>query len=300
MRIVEGLWDVARPAAALALAQIRRRPWLHRPLHALAVRLARRRLGSILIKEVLEEQYLTAYDYDRWVETHDTLGEADRQAIAVHIARMAVRPTISVIMPAYNSDERFLREAIASVRGQLYPHWELCVADDASTAPHVWRVLQEEAARDSRIRIVRRPVNGHISAASNSALTLASGEFVALMDHDDLLAPHALYEVAAELEAHPDADMLFSDEDKIDATGRRREPYFKPGWNPELLLGQNLVKHLCVVRRGVLTQVGGFREGFEGSQDYDLVLRVSEATTADRIRHIPAILYHWRRSKSVV
>lgn len=299
MRIVEGLWDVVRPATALALAQIRRRPWLHRPLHAMAVRLAKRRLFSTMIKEVLEEQYLTAYEYDQWVEANDALSEADRQAIAADVAAMEAPPTISVIMPTYNSDPRFLAEAIASVRGQLYPHWELCVADDASTEGHVWAALQAAAATDSRIKIVRRPVNGHISAASNTALDLASGAFVALMDHDDLLAPHALYEVAAEIAAHPDADMLFSDEDKVDEAGRRTEPYFKPGWNPELLLGQNVVKHLCIVRRSLMTRLGGFREGFEGSQDWDLVLRVSETTTADRIRHIPAILYHWRQEQGL-
>lgn len=299
MGFVEGLWDAVRPASALALGWIRRRPWLHKPMHAVAVKLAKRRVFSTLIKEVLEEQYLTAYDYDQWVEKNDTLSEADRAGIAAHIGRMADPPTISVVMTAYNSDERFLREAIASVRGQLYPHWELCVADDASPAPHVWAVLQEAAAQDGRIKVVRRPRNGNISAASNSALGLATGAFVALMDHDDLLAPHALYEVAAELEFHPDADMLFSDEDKVDAEGRRGEPYFKPGWNPELMLGQNVVKHLVVVRRSLMETVGGLREGFEGSQDWDLVLRVSEATTAERIRHIPAILYHWRQAEGL-
>lgn len=299
MGFVEGLWDAVRPASALVLGWIRRRPWLHKPMHAVAVKLAKRRVFSTMIKEVLEEQYLTAYEYDQWVAANDTLTDADRAGIAAHIARMIAPPTISVIMPAYNSDERFLREAIASVRGQLYPHWELCVADDASPAPHVWAVLQEAAAQDSRIKATRRAENGHISAASNTALTLATGAFVALMDHDDLLAPHALYEMAAELEAHPDADMLFSDEDKVDAAGRRGEPYFKPGWNPELMLGQNVVKHLVVVRRSLMEKVGGLRGGFEGSQDWDLVLRVSEATTPARIRHIPAILYHWRQQEGL-
>lgn len=297
MRIVEGVWGLIRPVAAFALHQIRRHTWLHRPVHGVAVRLARQRVFSVMIKEVLEEQYLTAYEYAQWVETYDTLTEADRAAIAAHVAKMTATPTISVVMPTYNSDPRFLREAIASVRGQLYPHWELCVADDASTEPHVWAILQEAAAEDPRIKIVRREANGHISAASNTALSLATGEFVALMDHDDLLAPHALYEVAVEIAAHPDADMVFSDEDKVDAEGGRSDPHFKPGWNPELLLGQNLVKHLCVIRRALAMKVGGFREGFEGSQDWDLALRIAEAT--DRIRHIPAILYHWRQEASL-
>jgi O-antigen biosynthesis protein len=293
MGIVERLWEVVRPAAAVVLDWIRRRPWLHKPVHAVAVRLAKHRLFSMMIKEVLEEQYLTAYEYEQWIAANDVLSEADREAIRADLAGMAAPPTISVIMPAYNSHPRFLQEAIASVRNQLYPHWELCIVDDASPAPHVWPILAEAAAADPRIKIVRRPVNGHISAASNTALELATGAFVALMDHDDLLPPHALYEVAVELQTHPDVDMLFSDEDKVDGEGRRSDPHFKPGWNPELLLGQNLVKHLCVIRRELVASIGGFREGFEGSQDWDLALRVSEVT--DRIRHIPAILYHWRQ-----
>ncbi|MFN3512982.1 MAG: glycosyltransferase family 2 protein [Phenylobacterium sp.] len=297
MGIAQRLWDVLRPAAAVVLDWIRRRPWLHKPVHAIAVRLAKRRLFSMMIKEVLEEQYLTAYEYQQWVAANDTLTEADREAIRADVARMTDPPTISVIMPVYNSDPRFLQEAIGSVRGQLYPHWELCIADDASPAPHVWAILTQAAAEDPRIKIVRRTANGHISAASNSALELATGPFVALMDHDDLLPAHALYEVAAELQAHPEADMLFSDEDKVDSEGRRSDPHFKPGWNPELLLGQNLVKHLCVIRRELIAAIGGFREGFEGSQDWDLALRISEVT--DRVRHIPAILYHWRQESGL-
>jgi GT2 family glycosyltransferase len=295
MRVGERLWDGVRPAFVALLEQSRARPWLHKPIHALAVRASSHPLASRFIKAVLEEHYLTAYEYETWIAEHDTLSDADRAGIAAHIARMAAPPTLSVVMPAYDTEPHLLRAAIASVRGQLYPHWELCVADDASPGDEVWTILQAAAAEDPRIRVVRRPVNGHISAASNSALALATGDFVALMDHDDLLAEAALYEMAAEIEAHPDAELIYSDEDKIDETGLRFDPHFKTGWNPELLLGQNMVKHLAVIRRDVMVRLGGLREGFEGSQDYDLALRAAEAIPAARIRHVPAILYHWRQ-----
>jgi GT2 family glycosyltransferase len=197
-------------------------------------------------------------------------------------------------MPAYNTTEKCLREAIESVRDQLYLNWELCIVDDASPALTVAAVLTELAAIEPRIKWIRRDVNGHISEASNSALALATGEFVALMDHDDLLAETALYEVVAELNAHPEADLIYSDEDRVKDDGTRHTPYFKTDWNPELFLGQNMINHLGVYRRSLIQKVGGFRKGFEGSQDYDLAMRIISATNDDRIRHIPAILYHWR------
>ena len=295
MRVGERLWDGMRPAFVALLEQSRARPWLHKPIHALAVKASGHPLASRFIKAVLEEHYLTAYEYETWIVEHDTLSDADRTGIADHIARMAAPPTLSVVMPAYDTDEHMLGQAIASVRSQLYPHWELCIADDASPGDRVWAILQAAAAQDARIKIVRRPVNGHISAATNSALALATGEFVALMDHDDVLAEHALYEMAAEIETYPDAQLIYSDEDKIDETGLRFDPHFKTGWNPELLLGQNMVKHLVVLRRDLMTRLGGLREGFEGSQDYDLALRVAEVVPAAQIRHVPAILYHWRQ-----
>lgn len=233
-------------------------------------------------------------DYDTWVSLYDTLTPADRQAIAAAVARLPKRPLISIVMPVYNTPEPYLRRALDTVLDQLYPDWELCVADDCSTKEHVARVLQEYAARDRRIKWVRRETNGHISAASNTALEMATGEFVALMDHDDELPPHALYMVAEEIARHPDTDVIYSDEDKIDENGRRYDPYFKTDWNPDLFCGQNMVSHLGVFRRTLLEQIGGFRVGYEGSQDYDLVLRAVERTGRAHIRHIPMILYHWR------
>jgi O-antigen biosynthesis protein len=234
--------------------------------------------------------------YVEWVREADTLSDADRRAIQAHIASLSERPVISVVMAAYETKEPLLRQAIASVRSQLYPHWELCVADDASSSTRVAAVLAEAAAADARIKWVRRVKNGHIAEATNTALGLTTGAFVALMDHDDLLAEQALYEIAVVLNAHPDADLIYTDVDQIDEVGRRRSPYFKPDWNYDLFLGHNFVCHLEVYRRSLVERLGGLRVGYEGSQDYDLALRVVAATTSDRIHHIPAVLYHWRRT----
>jgi GT2 family glycosyltransferase len=233
--------------------------------------------------------------YARWVQEYDTLTDADREGIRRHIATLTWKPLISVVVPVYNTNERHLVEMIESVRRQLYPHWELCLCDDASTEPHVDATLKKYAALDHRIKTVRRETNGHVCAATNAAFALASGEFVALLDHDDLLTEHALYEIAVELNAHPDADVVYSDSDNIDDSGVRSMPYFKTDWDPDLMLGHNMVSHLGVYRRALVEQIGGWRIGFEGSQDYDLMLRAADATTPDRIRHVPAVLYHWRR-----
>jgi len=234
-------------------------------------------------------------EYDRWVREYDTLTDIDRGTIKAHISRLAYKPLISVVMPVYETPEHLLRETISSVRRQLYHNWELCIADDASPSDTVRKVLQAEAAAESRIKWMRRESNGNIAAATNSALTLATGEFVALLDHDDLLAEPALYEIAVELNAHPDANLLFSDEDHIGLDGRRCDPHFKSGWNFDLMLGQNACSHLSVYRRTMLRRLGGLREGFDGSRDYDLALRVAAQSEPQRIRHIPAILYHWRK-----
>ncbi|SDB29582.1 glycosyltransferase family 2 protein [Belnapia rosea] len=283
-----------------ALRRLWRRLWGMLPASALPFRLRlsglmRRglRLAPWLARDILHDPD-DPVTYRAWLARHHP--PPDRAAIAAHIAALPARPLISVVMPVYNAPAAHLREAIESVRAQLYPHWELCIADDASPAPHVARLLAEAAAGDARIRWVRRERNGHISAATNTALGLAGGEFVALMDHDDRLPEHALYAVAAELAAHPDAVLVYSDEDKLDARGERYGPYFKPDFDPDLLLQQNLVSHLGVFRRDVLMAVGGLREGFEGSQDHDLALRIAAACGPARIRHIPHILYHWRQA----
>jgi tetratricopeptide (TPR) repeat protein len=202
------------------------------------------------------------------------------------------KPIISLIVPVYNTPENFFREMIESVLIQTYPHWELCLADDNSSQHHVKNILKEYAAKDNRIKLVFRSENGHISAASNSSIELATGEYIALLDHDDLLTPEALFEVVSLLNKHPEADMIYSDEDKIDEQGLRVQPYFKPDWCPDKFLSNMYTCHLGVYRKSIIDQIGGFRLGYEGSQDYDLVLRLTEQT--DNIFHIPKILYHWR------
>jgi glycosyltransferase involved in cell wall biosynthesis len=233
-------------------------------------------------------------EYEKWCQQHEALDEADRAAIGRHIEAFRRRPVFSVVMPVYNTSDELLEKAIRSVVGQLYPHWELCIADDASTEPHVRTILERFSAADPRIKVAYRQANGHICEASNTALGLATGEFVALFDHDDVLSSTALYEVAAEIDAHPDAQFIYSDEDKIDVEDRRFDPYFKPDWNPDLNNGQNYTSHMSVYRADLIRSLGGFRKGFEGSQDWDLFLRAIERIPASAIRHIPKLLYHWR------
>lgn len=254
-------------------------------LHGIASRI-RRRTAS--------EPAISPRTYEQWVAEHDTLSDADVARIRSAQAKLQCRPLISVIMPVYNTPEPLLREAIASVRAQLYDRWELCIADDCSPAPHVRAVLEAEAAADARIKVVFREANGHISHASNSALELASGEWLAMLDHDDLLRPHALYCMAEAINRFPDAVIAYSDEDKIDEAGRRFDPYFKPDFSVDLLLGQNYLNHLTMYRRAHVSAVGGWRPGLEGSQDYDLTLRVLERVGFDHVIHVPRVLYHWR------
>ena len=229
--------------------------------------------------------------YQQWLNKHYPQ-TADLEKMKAQLPMLSYQPTISIITPIYNPSEQFLREAIESVRQQVYPNWELCLADDLSTQPYVKRVLQEYAHKDNRIKVVFREENGHISRASNSALAIAEGEYIALLDHDDALAPHALFEVVSLLNRHPEADMIYTDEDKIDRDNIHREPFFKMDWCPDSFLSRMYTCHLGVYRRSLVTEIGNFRVGFEGSQDYDLVLRFTEKT--DKIFHIPNILYHWR------
>ena len=210
------------------------------------------------------------------------------------LPRPQSQPLISVLMPVYNPPIEYLRQAIESVRQQSYPHWQLCIADDASPNPEVRRLLKDYARQDARIAVVFRKTNGNISRASNSALELVKGSHFALLDHDDLLHPDALLLVAAAVDANPQLGMIFSNEDKCTAEGQRYSPYHKIGWDRELLLGQNCVSHLGVFHTGLVRKLGGFRTGYEGSQDYDLALRASRELNDEQILHIPRVLYHWR------
>ena len=218
--------------------------------------------------------------------------EADIRKMAETLEIFAYKPVISVVMPVFNTPEHFLRAAIESVLNQVYPYWELCIADDASTKPYIKSVLKEYISKYPQIKVVFRDKNGHISRASNSAIEVATGDFIALLDHDDLLTPDALYEVALLLNRHPDADMIYSDEDKVDANNQLKDPFFKPDWCPDSFLSRMYTCHLGTYRRSLVTEIGGFRAGYEGSQDYDFVLRLTEKT--ENIFHIPKVLYHWR------
>jgi len=234
------------------------------------------------------------HNYTGWINRYDAITPQAIIHIRTSLQGLKERPLISVLMPVFNTPEQWLARAIDSVRSQIYERWELCIADDASTEPHIRPLLERAAREDSRIKVVFRKTNGHISAASNSALELAQGEFVSLLDHDDELRPHALACVALELNRFPEADLVYSDEDKLSEEGHRYDPYFKPDWNPDLFFGQNFICHLGVYRATQVREVGGFRLGYEGSQDWDLAMRIIERIPPSHIRHIPRILYHWR------
>ncbi|MBW4691427.1 MAG: glycosyltransferase family 2 protein [Lyngbya sp. HA4199-MV5] len=229
--------------------------------------------------------------YQKWI-ARDRLTKTDLAAAQRAIEQWSLRPTFSIVMPVYNVEARWLEKAIQSVQNQLYPDWELCLADDASPKPHIKRILTHYSKLDSRIKVVFRPKNGQIVAASNTALELATGDYIALLDHDDELAINALFENAKLINEHPDADFIYSDEDKMDTRGRRIDPFFKPDWSPDYFHACMYTCHLAVYRTNLVRAIGGFRAGFDGAQDYDLVLRVAEKT--QNIYHIPKILYHWR------
>lgn len=232
--------------------------------------------------------------YHAWIDRYDTLTEQKRNQALAEMEHFQSAPLISIVVPTYNSDVRFLQEMIESVRHQLYPHWELCIADDASTSESVKQVLEAARAQDERIKVVYRTENGHISEASNSALAIASGEFVALLDHDDILPAHALFMAVKYMNRYPRARMFYSDEDKLSVDGKRSSPYFKSDWNPQLFLAQNMFSHFGVYETALVREAGGFRKGLEGSQDYDLALRCVELAGHDSVVHIPHVLYHWR------
>ena len=228
--------------------------------------------------------------YPLWIALNEPgLAELEEQ----RRTRFASEPTVSVVVPTWDPPPPFLTALLESVLAQTYARWELCIADGGSRDPEVREVLRRFGARDPRVKVRFLPANRGIAGNSQAALGLATGAYVALLDHDDTLAPFALHEVVRAVNRWPDADLIYSDEDTIDAGGTRRaNPHFKPDWSPDLLRGCNYVCHLAVFRRALVRQVGGFRPGFEGAQDYDLTLRVGER--ARRVVHVPKVLYHWR------
>ncbi len=230
-------------------------------------------------------------DYNAWIRKK--LDPVTLQAeYDNEIDKISKRPTVSVIMPVYNPELSFLKDAIESVISQSYENWELCIADDCSPNPQIQRLLNSYAMKDKRIKVELRETNGHISACTNSALALAEGEYVLLLDHDDVLTTNCLFEVVKHINENPDDELIYSDEDKMLSSNVFVDPFFKPDWSPDKLMATNYVSHVAVIKRSLIHEVGGFRLGFEGSQDYDLMLRCTEK--AKSIGHIPKILYHWR------
>jgi O-antigen biosynthesis protein len=230
--------------------------------------------------------------YDAWLEVNQWNDRARDYLISRLKSCGEALPKISVVMPVYNPEIDFLESAIDSVIAQVYANWELCIADDRSTDATVADTLKNWAAKDDRIRITFRTENGNISAATNSAAALATGDIILFLDNDDELTPDALGEVALYFATHPTTDFLYSDDDKIDTKGHRFAPQFKPQWSPELLLSYMYLGHLCAVRKHIFEQIGGLRLGFEGSQDYDFALRATEICR--HVAHLPLVLYHWR------
>jgi glycosyltransferase involved in cell wall biosynthesis len=235
--------------------------------------------------------------YEDWIRDVELQTLPSDVEVQSDLAQMKMKPLISVVVPAYNTAENSLRACIESVIRQSYPCWELCIADDASNQSHVSRTLDEYKSKDARIKVFYRERNGHISHASNSALAIATGDYVALLDHDDELPEHALYFIAQAVNANPNAQIFYGDEDKIDTQGRRFAPHFKSDWNPDLFFSQNYVCHLSVYRRQLLNIIKGFRTGVEGSQDHDLLLRCLPHVQCNQIIHIPRVLYHWRATE---
>ncbi|WP_216663620.1 glycosyltransferase [Lentimicrobium sp. L6] len=234
----------------------------------------------------------TSYIYKQYIET-----ETSKNLMENYLDSFSNKPLISVLMPTYNPKEEWLIEAIDSIRNQSYSNWELCIADDASTNENIISLLKKYQEEDVKINVVFRKENGHISEASNSALEIVKGEYVALLDHDDILASDALFWVVKEINDKPGVKIIYSDEDKMDEKSKYSDPYFKCDWNYSLFLSQNLVSHLGVYDTRIMKEIGGFRKGFEGSQDYDLALRFIEKIEASQIAHIPRVLYHWRLHK---
>lgn len=253
--------------------------------------------GGTLIETVYEEYNKTfttgvmEKSYPFWVEFDEPR--------SLHKVQQTFTPeqsevTFSIILPTYNTDPIYLRECIDSVLQQTHKNWELCIADDASTNADTISTLESYSQKHANIKLNLLSENGHISKSSNAALSMATGDYVLLLDHDDTLPAHSLSFFAKAITDNASAKVLYGDEDKIDEQGNRHQPHFKPDWNPDLLLSQNYICHPVVYRTSVLKKIGGFRVGVEGSQDHDLLLRATAGLKRDEVVHLPFILYHWR------
>lgn len=237
---------------------------------------------------------VSAEAYELWNRIYQDLDEERRTDLRARFALLDPAPVLSVILPVHDPPPGLLERAIESVKSQIYPHWELWIVDDASTDGSVANLLDRYAGSDPRIGVIHRTENGHVSRATNDGVWASSGTWFVCLDHDDELTAHALGMVALSAHDHADAVIIYSDEDKIDLDGRRHGPFLKPEFDTTLLLGQNYLCHLTAFRTDVVRSIGGFRPGYEGSQDWDLVLRVLDQTNGSPVVHIPHVLYHWR------
>ncbi|MEA3496788.1 MAG: glycosyltransferase family 2 protein [Bacteroidota bacterium] len=251
---------------------------------------------TIVIGNVLSET--TEKDpYKLWLN-NNAPREIDFKEFKGNISYFKFQPAISIILPVFDPDVELFQKTLLSVIDQIYPNWELCIADDKSVNPEIRKTIEKFALKDRRIKFTFRAKNGNISECSNSAMELASGEFIAFLDHDDLLTRDALYHVVKEINKDKNVDLIYSDEDKIDSSSNLSEPHFKPDWCPDSFLSRNYINHFVVLRKKIVDKIGHFRIGFEGSQDYDLLLRFTEKS--QKIKHIARILYHWRKHRDSV
>jgi GT2 family glycosyltransferase len=248
--------------------------------------------GMLLLRDALSGR-----NYAAWIRKYDSISEKEKETYAARARALPDTPLMSVLMPVYEPKIEWLMEAVESVRSQIYQNWELCITDDASIDPRVRKYLDGLAKTDLRIKVSFLKTNGGIALATNSALGMGSGDWFLFLDHDDILSPTALLEVAESILGNHSLKLIYSDEDKISTRGRRFDPYFKPDWSPDLLLSQNYLCHLVAVRADLVRELGGISEGLDGAQDWDFVLRATERCLAEEIHHIPHILYHWRTVK---
>ena len=246
---------------------------------------------KVMIVEVFTDILSNQADYNQFL-TRRILTKDKKKQILKTQKTFSYKPLVSIVIPVYNPPIDFFKKALDSIINQYYTNWELCLADDCSTDEEVKQIIEEYRKKHTTIKVVYRTENGHISRASNSALEIATGEYTLLMDQDDVLRENALFEIVKLINQKPNADLIYTDEDKIDENDIHSVPHFKPDWSPDSLLSRNYLGHVCVFKTNQLKAIGGWRVGFEGSQDYDLVLRYTEQYT--NIYHIPEVLYHWR------
>jgi GT2 family glycosyltransferase len=233
--------------------------------------------------------------YIRWFKAQ-TLTSSELESQRQVADQLAYCPLISVLVPTYNTNPKHLRECLESVISQTYTNWEICIADDASPNKETKDVIREYVKKYKNIRATFSKTNNHISVSSNIALDMAKGEFVSLLDHDDLLLPNALFETVMQLNEYPKTDLVYTDEDKLEKDKYHVEPFFKPDWSPDFLNSCNVITHFATIRTSVMKDVKGFMPGTHGAQDWDLFLRITEQT--NNVRHIPKILYTWRKSET--